>query len=32
MTIYFYDYSYIDIENYHKHDARVYYDDFNDGG
>jgi hypothetical protein len=32
MTIYFYDNSYIVIENCHKYDARVCYDDFNDEG
>ena len=32
MTIYSYDYSYIVIENCHKHDARVWYDNFNDEG
>ena len=26
-----YDDSYIIIKNCHKHDARVYYDNFNDG-
>jgi hypothetical protein len=31
MAIYSYDDSYIVIENCHKHDARVYYDSFNDG-
>jgi hypothetical protein len=32
MTIYSYDYSYIVIENCHKLDVRIYYDDYNDGG
>jgi hypothetical protein len=31
MTIYFYDDFYIVKENCHKHDARAYYDDFDDG-
>ena len=30
MTIYSYVDSYIIIKNCHKHDARVYYDNFND--
>jgi hypothetical protein len=32
MTVYSYDESYLVIENCHKHDARVCYDSFNDGG
>jgi hypothetical protein len=32
MTIYSYDNCYIVIENCHKHDARVCFDKFNDGG
>jgi hypothetical protein len=32
MTIYFNDNSYIVIENSHKYDIIVCYDNFNDGG
>jgi hypothetical protein len=32
MMIYSYGNSYIDIENCRKHDVRVRYDDFSDGG
>jgi hypothetical protein len=32
VTIYSYDDSYIVIKNCHKHNARVYYDGFNDEG